>query len=179
MKHPFKTKQTKETYFIFIVNKKIVNNYTYRFYERKAKENLLKNTTVIIYISFIYKNYVNLYKFLLDQDSNKWIRSFSPPFSIQMIPNDFAATMARYISERILAVKSFSWDEQTNPCMKCKSWIIEVNWNHNSGVYCSFLVFYNFKIRSSRLEVFCKKGVLKNFTKLTGHWPATLLKMRL
>lgn len=71
MKHPFKTKQTKETYFIFIVNKKIVNNYTYRFYERKAKENLLKNTTVIIYISFIYKNYVNLYKFLLDQDSNK------------------------------------------------------------------------------------------------------------
>ena len=39
--------------------------------------------------------------------------------------------------------------------------------------------------RSSRPEVFCKKGVLRNFAKLTGKYfcqglrPATLLKKRL
>ena len=51
----------------------------------------------------------------------------------------------------------------------------------NKSVWSYFLWY----IRSSRPEVFCKKGVLRNFAKSTGKhlyqnfWPATLLKARL
>ena len=59
---------------------------------------------------------------------------------------------------------------------------------------CKFLILnFIFIVRSSRPEVFCKKGVLRNFTKFTGKHlcqspffnkveglrPSTLLKMRL
>ena len=40
-------------------------------------------------------------------------------------------------------------------------------------------VFIKVILKNSHPEVFCKKGVLKNFVKFTGnpcHWPGTLLK---
>ena len=40
---------------------------------------------------------------------------------------------------------------------------------YTSDLYFSFVFSYLFfSFRSSRLEVFCKKGVLRNFAKLTG-----------
>ena len=60
-------------------------------------------------------------------------------------------------------------------------------------IYHSMKPFNENRVRSSRPEVFCKKGVLKNFTRFTGKYlcqslfynkvaslrPATLLKKRL
>ena len=61
------------------------------------------------------------------------------------------------------------------------------------GVYICGYIFSRYSLRSSRPEVFCKKGVLKNFAKITGKHlchslffnevadlrPATSLKKRL